>query len=130
MSYILPLTYYYTKNHEWICIDEGVGSIGITHYSVARMGLIIHIHPTSNHMVRKGSRLCEIESSKVILDMECPLSGTIEEINQCVLDSPELITRDPYTSWIVRVRSTDPRELEELMTHTEYADFVRELWKN
>jgi glycine cleavage system H protein len=130
MGFILPVTYYYTKNHEWICMDDGVGSIGITHYSVARMGLIIHIHLPPNHMVRKGNRLCEIESSKVILDMECPLSGTIEEINQCVLDSPELITHDPYTSWIVRVRLTEPGELRELMTLIEYEDFIRELWKN
>jgi glycine cleavage system H protein len=130
MGFILPITYYYTENHEWISTDGGVGSIGITHYSTARMGLIIHIQPTRNPMVRKGGRLCEIESSKVILDIDSPLSGTIQEINQHILDSPELIIRDPYTSWIVRMKFTEQSELKELLTLTEYEDFVRNLWKN
>jgi glycine cleavage system H protein len=129
MTFLLPHTYYYTEHHEWISLHDDTASIGLTHYSPACRGLVINIHLTSTGIIRKGSRVCEIESSKVILDIKSPLSGEIEEINQPVLDSPELVTQDPYSSWIVRMKFAEPGELGDLLTLAEYEDFLQTLWK-
>ncbi|MBU7042905.1 MAG: glycine cleavage system protein H [Theionarchaea archaeon] len=130
MSSPLPKEYYYTETHEWVSFIDKRAFIGLTHYSTARMGLIIHIHPAARGMIQKGDTLCEIESSKVIIDIKSPLSGTIEEIHEKILTSPELITRDPYSSWIARIKLTDVGELKELFPLTEYESFVENLWKN
>lgn len=128
MSFLLPKEYYYTETHEWVSFIDNKAFIGLTHYSTARMGLIIHIHPATRGMIQKGDTLCEIESSKIIIDIKSPLSGTVEEIHEKILTSPELITKDPYSSWIVKLSPQDDSDSAELLTLPQYEFYIKNLW--
>lgn len=119
----------YTKDHEWLGIEEkGTATIGVTDYAIEQLGDIVHIElPSVGDEVDAGSAFGTIESTKTVSDLYSPVSGKIIEINEDILDNLEGIAEDPYDEgWLIKISIINESELNELMTAKEYDDFISE----
>lgn len=117
----------FTKEHEWIKTEDVVASIGITEYAQKELGDIVYVDlPSVGDSITKGDACSNIESVKAVSDIYAPISGEIIEINEALEDKPELLNQDPYgEGWIFKVRIDDSDELEELMNHEEYEEYLK-----
>jgi len=125
-----PLDSRYSRDHEW-AKDENDGTflIGITDYAQEHLGDIVFLE-----LLRVGAslnqmeKLGEVESVKSVSDIFSPISGEIVEVNQIVVDSPEIVNEDPYDQgWLVRVNPSQPAEIDDLMTAADYESFLESL---
>lgn len=116
---------YYTKSHEWVrFLDETTAQVGITDFAQEQLGDIVFVNLTDVHSnVNAGDALGDIESVKAVSDIYSPLSGTIEEINEILLDQPELINQTPYDAWFVKVGNIENRE--GLLNAEEYEELLK-----
>ena len=117
----------FTKEHEWIKKEDDVASIGITEYAQKELGDIVYVDlPSVGDTITKGDACSNIESVKAVSDIYAPITGEIIEINETLEDKPELLNQDPYVEgWIFKVRIDDSDELEELMNHEEYEEYLK-----
>lgn len=118
----------YTKEHEWVRVEDGTGTVGITDYAQDQLGDIVYVKlPEIGTTVRQMEPFGEIESVKAVSDLYSPVSGEVVEVNAELEERPELVNLDPYgRGWMIRVRLSDPSELERLMTADEYDAYVAE----
>jgi len=118
----------YTREHEWVRVDDGVGTVGITDYAQDELGDIVYIDlPASGTSVKQSEKLGEIESVKAVSDLYAPVSGEVVEVNQEISDHPELVNESPYEKgWLVRLRLADAAELEALLTAEQYDALIAE----
>ena len=120
---------YYSKNDEWLK-DEGnnIGLIGITDYAQDQLGDIVYVEEIKNGTkLNKGDVLTTVESVKAVSDVYSPISGEVVEVNQKVIDEPSILNQDPYgEGWFAKIKMTNPDEIKELMTSSEYNDFRKE----
>ena len=125
MSY--PEENRYTNEHEWVRLDKDTAIIGITDYAQKELGDIVFVElPEVGKQLRQGDPLGTVESVKAVSDVYSPVSGEVIEVNSRLQAEPELINRDPHgEGWIVKVKVTDPAELEKLMTAAQYEEFIR-----
>lgn len=111
----------YTGSHEWVRIEGNTATVGITDYAQNHLGTLVFVElPEVDDEVGKGSPLSVVESVKAASDVYAPLSGTITAINEALIDNPELINQEPYESWLVSIELSDPAELDDLISSTEY----------
>lgn len=124
-----PKNLKYHKEHDWARIEGDVAVLGVTDYAQEALGDIVYIElPEVGTEVSAGTTYAEIESVKAVSDVYAPLSGTIVETNEEVVDAPELINESPYEDgWLIKVKVSDPAELEELMSAEEYEQILAEL---
>jgi len=116
----------YTKSHEWIRVEDNVGIIGITDYAQENLGSIVYAELGEiGADVNQFSEFGAVESVKAASDLMAPISGKIIEINEEVLDNPELINDDAYYNWMIKVEINDETEIDNLLD----ADGYRELLK-
>ncbi len=127
MEYIVKEGLYYTKDHEWIRIEGDMGIVGITHYAAEELGDVAYIELPKPGKVTQGGKMCEIDSVKTVSDIFAPISGEIVEANSELDGDPEMINRNPYGAWIVKIRIEDARELENLMPPQEYSKYIKSL---
>ena len=125
MSKIID-TLFYTDSHEWVKIEGEYAFVGITDFSQNQLGNIKYIDSgdVSNN-VDKGDEFGSIESTKAASDLMAPLSGSIVEVNKELINSPELINKDPYECWIIKIKLTDLSEVDSLMDANAYRDFIK-----
>ena len=118
----------YTKEHEWVRLDDGVGTVGLTDYAQDQLGDIVYVDlPAPGTSVKQFDKLGEVESVKAVSDLYAPVSGEVVDMNEAVNDHPELVNESPYEEgWLVRVRLADPAELEALLTAEQYDQLVAE----
>jgi len=118
----------YTKEHEWVRLDDGVGTVGLTDYAQDQLGDIVYVDlPAPGTSVKQFDKLGEVESVKAVSDLYAPVSGQVVDMNEAVNDHPELVNESPYEEgWLVRVRLADPAELEALLTAEQYDQLVAE----
>ncbi|MGI6450370.1 MAG: glycine cleavage system protein GcvH [Desulfitobacteriia bacterium] len=117
----IPKDLKYTASHEWIRIEDNKAYIGITDYAQNHLGELVFVElPEVNDEVSKTAPLAVVESVKAAADVYAPLSGTVSEINEALLDSPELVNEDPYENWLVTLEISNPAEIEELLDAAEY----------
>jgi len=118
----------YSREHEWVAVEENIATIGITDYAQDQLGDIVYVElPEVSTQVIKDEAFGVVESVKAVSDIYAPVSGTVTEVNVGLPDSPETINEDPYgDAWMIRVEMSDPDELEDLMKATEYKKFVEE----
>lgn len=119
----------YTEEHEWVKIeDDGTVTIGITDYAQDQLGDVVYLElPKDGEEVRKEESVGIIESIKTVSELYAPLTGMIIEINEPLLDSPEIINDDPYgEGWLLKMNLVDETELEDLLDNDQYAEFVAE----
>lgn len=116
---------YYYKEHEWLKVEDDVGSVGISDFAQSELGDIVYIElPRVGKRFSQFQKICEIESVKAVSDIFTPISGEILEVNSELEDSPELMNDDPYGSWIAKLKISDTSELENLMSAIEYSEFI------
>jgi glycine cleavage system H protein len=118
----------YSKDHEWVMVDGNTATIGVTEYAQEQLGDIVYVElPEQGEDFAQGETFGVLESVKAVSDCFVPVSGTIAETNDSLTDSPETINEDAHgEGWMVKITISDPEELEELMEHTAYEEFVKE----
>ena len=122
----------YTREHEWVKIEDapaGRALVGITEYAQDQLGDIVYFDlPEPGAKVSQLGKMGEVESVKAVSDLFSPISGQVVEVNQTLIDHPELANEDPLGSgWLVRVIVSDASELEKLMSAQEYETYLRGL---
>jgi glycine cleavage system H protein len=121
-SYPSELSYH--EEHDWARIDGDVATFGITWYAQDQLGEVVFFDPPEvGKTLRRGEPYAEVESVKAVSDVIAPLSGEIVEVNESLSSDPEAINNDPYESgWMVRVRLSDPSEVDTLMDAAAYQE--------
>lgn len=119
---------FYTKNHEWLRIEDEFGYVGVTDYAQHSMGDIVFVElPELDVVITAEDILGVVESVKAASDVYSPVTGTVVEVNNVLEDSPELINEEPYDSFIAKLKLSDMNEIDELMNAEEYEAFCEEL---
>jgi glycine cleavage system H protein len=123
---LIPPELRYTKDHEWVHVQDGIGTVGITDYAQDQLGDVVYVDlPSPGKQLTQLAVFGEIESVKAVSELYSPVSGEVIESNQALADKPELINDSPYDEgWIMKVRLTDEGEVEKLFTADEYRDYV------
>ncbi len=116
----VPSHLHYTADHEWVQADGDSLKIGITRYAADALGDVVYVdHPAVGSSVQAGAIVGEVESTKSVGEIFSPVTGTVVETNQAVVDDPELINRDPYgEGWLFRVDTTESPELMDADAYT------------
>jgi len=112
----------YHREHDWARIDGDTAVFGLTSYAQETLGDIVFIElPEVGTDVVAGAPYAEVESVKAVSDVYAPLSGSVVEVNDSVVDAPETINESPFEDgWLIKVRLTDPSEADELLSPEEY----------
>jgi glycine cleavage system H protein len=118
----------YHREHDWARIDGDEATFGITWFAADALGELVHFEaPEEGTTVSKDQAYAEVESVKAVSDVIAPLSGEILEVNGAVADAPETVNDDPYgKGWLVRVRLTDPAEVDALLDVAAYRQYLAE----
>ena len=116
----------YLESHEYVRLDGEIATIGISAFAVDQLGDIVFVElPEIGDALTKGETLGSIESVKAVEDLYAPISGTVIERNEAVIDSPEQIADDPYgEGWLLKLRINDADELKDAMSASEYREQV------
>jgi glycine cleavage system H protein len=125
MSY--PADYKYTKEHEWISVDDAKGTVGITDYAQSSLGDIVFVDlPQVGAELKAGEIFGSVESVKAVSDLYSPVTGTVTEVNESLKDAPEKINQDANSTWMLKVELGDASELDSLLSAADYEKFVSE----
>ena len=118
----------YHAEHDWARIEGGEATLGVTWFAQDALGELVHYEaPEQGATIARDSSYGEVESVKAVSDVIAPLSGEILEVNQKVVDGPETVNEDPYgEGWLVRIRMSDPSELESLLDAAAYKTLLAE----
>ena len=118
----IPANLRYTKDHEWLKVEGDEALIGITDYAQHELGDIVFIEvETVGEILDRHESFGTIEAVKTVSDMFMPVSGEILEFNEELTSAPEAVNQDPYEKgWVIRIRMTNPAEVEELLDATQY----------
>ena len=122
----LPVDLMYTKDHEWIRIDNDISTIGITDFAQGELGDIVYVEiETLNQTLNAETVFGSVEAVKTVSDLFMPLSGEIIEINEALDDTPESVNDDPYgDGWMVRVKCSDLSQIEGLLDAKAYKSII------
>ncbi|MEW5747845.1 MAG: glycine cleavage system protein GcvH [Candidatus Thermoplasmatota archaeon] len=127
MSVVLP-DLKYTKDHEWVKVEGNLARVGITDHAQAELTEIVFVElPSVGKDVAKAGILGNVESVKTVSEVFSPVGGTVREKNDKLVDSPELLNKDPYgQGWIAAVEMSNPDDLSELMSAEDYKKLLGE----
>src|SRR5260370_6290470 len=116
----------YAKTHEYVHVEGDVATIGITDYAQKELGDVVFVElPAVGTQLEAADELGSIESVKAVSELFAPVSGEVVEVNEALTEKPELVNTDPYgDGWMVRVRLSDPTEVDELMSAEEYEEYI------
>jgi glycine cleavage system H protein len=119
----------FTKEHEWIKINEGVAIIGISDFAQEQLGDIVSIElPKAGGVFIQGQTMAIVDSVKASSDIYAPISGEILEVNEGLIENPEMINQSPYDSgWIAKIKPSNIEEFESLMTKEKYDRYIGEI---
>ncbi len=124
----VPEELLYTKEHEWIRMDDGNATIGITDFAQSELGDVVFVElPQVGDTFKANDPFGSLESVKAVSEAYMPIDGEVTQINEVLLDSPEKINEAAYSDgWMIQIRPLDPDSLKELMNSTEYSNYVAE----
>jgi glycine cleavage system H protein len=116
----------YHREHDWARVDGDAATFGVTWFAQDALGdLVVYLPPEAGAEVTAGSEYGELESVKAVSGIVAPLSGTVTEVNQAVIDAPELVNEDPYgQGWLIKVRLADPSQAEDLLDAAAYSAHI------
>ncbi len=123
-----PQEFLYTKEHEWIRVDESTGTIGITDHAQKELGDIVFVElvKPGDHVTAKEA-FGTVESVKAVSEIYSPVTGEVIAVNSKLQNAPELLNAEPHgAAWLIRVQLADRRETEDLMTAQEYEAYIHE----
>ena len=117
----------YTRDHEWISVDDRRGRIGITDFAQKQLGDVVYVDlPEAGTRVTQGQSFGTIESVKAVSELFAPVSGEIVEVNSALKNSPELVNSDPHGGgWMVVIELSEPSEADGLLDSAAYAALVQ-----
>ncbi len=123
-----PGNYLYTKEHEWLALDGEIGTVGITHHAQEELGDIVFVElPDPGARFGQGESFGTIESVKAVSELYAPVSGEVVEVNDELMDKPEVVNEDPHgAAWLVKIRLDDLSQVEALMSSQEYQSEIEE----
>lgn len=115
----------YTKSHEWVKFeDETTATVGLTDYAQETLGGLVFVNlPAEGDVTTAGESFADVESVKAVSDVYCPVSGVVAEVNEELLDAPELINENAYDAWFVKITNITLKE--EFLSPEEYEEFVK-----
>lgn len=124
MSYEIPDDLYYTEDHEWARIENGTATIGLADFAQSELGDLVFFElPTVGEEVSQGDAFAVAESIKAVSDVYAPLSGTITDVNEDLIDAPEAVNEDPYGGgWLIKIEIADRDEVDALYDPTAYEE--------
>ena len=122
----IPSNLQYTKDHEWVKIENGVATIGITDFAQGELGDIVFVElPEAGKSFNAGDAFGTIEAVKTVTDLFSPISGKIVAINEGLDSDPGKVNSDPYgDGWLVKIRLSDPDEKDGLMSSIAYEEII------
>ncbi|HMM12196.1 MAG TPA: glycine cleavage system protein GcvH [Bacteroidales bacterium] len=123
----IPSDLRYTKDHEWIRIEGNAGTVGITEFAQKELGDIVFVEvETVGEALEMGETFGTIEAVKTVSDLFMPVNATVEQFNEKLSNSPELINKDPYgEGWIVRVTIAEDADLGDLLSAADYSALIK-----
>ena len=111
----------YSETHEWVKVEGDIAIVGVTDFAQSEMGDITYVDmPDVDDEVVKDEEFGALESVKASSDLISPVSGVVVENNEALEDAPELVNQDPYENWIIKLKMSDPEELNDLISAEEY----------
>lgn len=115
---------FYSESHEWVKVNGETAIIGISDHAQQAMGNIVYVDmPEEEDEVTADEDFGAVESVKAASDLISPVSGVVVEVNEALADAPELLNKDAYENWIIKVKMDDPEELKNLMDAAAYEKF-------
>jgi glycine cleavage system H protein len=123
----IPEDLHYSKDHEWVRVEGNVAVIGITDYAQNSLGDVVYVElPKAGEEFAANESFGSVESVKAVSEMFSPVSGAVVTVNDALADEPEKVNEDPYgEGWMIRVRLSNPGEVDSLLTAAEYEDFTK-----
>ena len=116
---------YYCETHEYVKVEGNIGYIGISDFAQKELGNVVYVDmPEEGDEVEAGEDFGAVESVKAASDLIAPVSGTVVEVNEALVDNPRLLNEDALGNWIIKVEISDPAQLEELMDEAAYMAFI------
>lgn len=124
-----PKEYLYSKEHEWLDLDGDVCTIGITEFAQKELGEVVYVElPEVGATYDAHDEIGTIESVKAVAEVYTPVGGEIVEINEALVDAPEMVNDNPHDdAWLVKIRISDTSELKDLMNAEDYEEFINDL---
>ncbi|NNC11221.1 glycine cleavage system protein GcvH [Planctomonas sp. JC2975] len=118
----VPTDRRYTAEHEWVMVDGDAATVGITEYAAEKLGDVVYVDlPQVGSDTAEGAVVGEIESTKSVGELFAPVTGEVLEVNDAVVDAPELVNSDPFgEGWLIKVRVADATRLEDLLDAAAY----------
>ena len=122
----IPANLKYTEDHEWVSIDGGIATIGITDFAQSELGDIVFVDiPTLGETLSQKEKFGDIEAVKTVAEVYMPVSGEIVEVNEELEGAPELVNSDPYgAGWMIKVKMSDPAEYDGLLSDSGYQAII------
>ena len=118
----------YNEEHEWLSVENDIATVGVSNYAVEQLGDITFVElPEINDEVSSGDSTAFVESVKAASDIYTPVSGTITEVNEELLETPELLNSAAQTTWIFKIKLSDESELDSLMNEEDYSKYIETL---
>ena len=119
---------YYSESHEFVRVDGETSYVGITDYAQQQLGNIVYVDmPEVDDEVTTGEEFGAVESVKAASDLNSPVTGVVLEVNEALEDHPELVNKDAYENWIMKVQLSDKTELDNLMDAKAYEQYCANL---
>lgn len=117
----------FTESHEWIRVEDEVGTVGITHFAQKEIGEIVYVElPSIGKLVKAGQEIAVLESTKAAADIYAPVSGEILEINQRLQEVSQGVNQAAEADgWLFKIRLTEPEELKRLLSEEQYKEFIQ-----
>jgi glycine cleavage system H protein len=124
----VPEDLHYSKDHEWIRMEGETGTIGITDHAQHALGDVVYVElPKVGDRFAAHEVFGSVESVKAVSELYCPVAGEIVEVNESLADDAEKVNSDPYgAAWMIKLRVSDPGEVDKLMTAVEYEDYIKD----
>jgi glycine cleavage system H protein len=116
-----PADLKYTKDHEWVRLDGGTGTVGITDFAQKQLGDVVYVDlPAVGTAVTQGQAFGTIESVKAVSELFAPLTGTVVEVNTALKDRPETVNQTPHDAWMVKIQGSNDAEAASLLSAADY----------
>ena len=124
----VPEALHYSKDHEWIRIEGEVGVVGITDHAQHQLGDVVYVElPKPGDRFAAHEVFGSVESVKAVSELYCPVAGEVVEVNEALPDDAEWVNSDPYgAAWMIKLRLSDPGEVDKLMSAVEYEDYIKD----
>ena len=118
----------FTKEHEWIRVENGIGTVGITVYAQEQLGDVVFVElPEVGRTVAAHEQVAVVESVKAASEVYAPVGGKVTANNQAIVDDPAKVNADPFgAAWFFKLELSNPKELDELMDEAAYRAFAAE----